>query len=45
MSDYLGTASEPERWHYNVFITTIDIAGPMELALQFKKELQENKGT
>ena len=42
VADYHGTAIELEHWHYNVFVATVDIAGPMELALQFKKDLQGN---
>ena len=41
-ADYHGTAVELEHWHYNVFVGSVDIAGPMELAFQFMQDLQGN---
>ncbi len=28
-----------EHWHYNVFTGHVDIAGPMEIAMEFKSDL------
>ena len=39
IADYHGTEIELEHWHYNVFIGHIDIAGPMEIAFEFKSDL------
>ena len=38
-ADYHGTEIDLEHWHYNVFIGFVDIAGPMELAFEFKRDL------
>jgi len=37
--DYHGTEVKLEHWHYNVFIGHVNIAGPMEIALEFKSDL------
>ena len=39
IADYHGTELEMEHWHYNVFIGHVDIAGPMEIAMEFKSDL------
>ncbi len=39
IADYHGTELEMEHWHYNVFTGHVDIAGPMEIAMEFKSDL------
>ena len=42
VGNYHGTEIKLEHWHYNVFVGSVDTAGPMELAFQFNQNLDGN---